>query len=54
MKLKGERVLKANRSDVWERLIDASTLQKCIPGRQSISGSPENPRRFNLSRWRFV
>lgn len=42
MKLEGERTLKANRSDVWERLIDASTLQKCIPGCQSISGSLED------------
>ena len=42
MKLDGERILKANRSDVWERLIDASTLQKCIPGCQSISGSLED------------
>ena len=41
MKLEGERILKADRSDVWERLIDASTLQKCIPGCQSISGSLE-------------
>ena len=39
MKLEGERILKAKRSDVWERLIDASTLQKCIPGCQSITGS---------------
>ena len=42
MKLEGERILKANRSDVWERLIDASTLKKCIPGCQSISGSLED------------
>lgn len=42
MKLEGERTLKANRSDVWARLIDASTLQKCIPGCQSISGSLED------------
>ena len=42
MKLEGERILKADKSDVWERLIDASTLQRCIPGCQSITGSLED------------
>lgn len=37
MELKGEALIKAPRSVVWERLNDPATLQQCVPGCESLT-----------------
>ena len=41
MELDGTRVIAADRATVWAKLNDAETLKACIPGCQSLDGSPE-------------
>jgi carbon monoxide dehydrogenase subunit G len=40
MELTGTRLIAADRATVWARLNDAETLMACIPGCQSLTGSP--------------
>ena len=42
MELEGSKVIAADRATVWARLNDAETLAACIPGCQSLEGSPED------------
>ena len=42
MELTGSRIIAADRAAVWARLNDAETLRVCIPGCQSLTGSPED------------
>lgn len=41
MKMTGEREISADRAIVWNALLSADMLQKCIPGAQDVTGSPE-------------
>ena len=40
MELTGTRLIAADRATVWAQLNDAETLKACIPGCQSLTGSP--------------
>lgn len=40
MELTGTRLIAADRATVWARLNDADTLKACIPGCESLTGSP--------------
>ncbi|MFS8112560.1 carbon monoxide dehydrogenase subunit G [Rhizobium jaguaris] len=42
MDLKGEYRIKASRSDVWAMINDPLVLKDCIPGCDSLDGSPED------------
>ena len=41
MELTGTRLIAADRATVWARLNDADTLKACIPGCETLTGSPE-------------
>jgi len=41
MELKGEYRIPASRETVWAMLNDPSVLRECIPGCESLEGSPE-------------
>ncbi|SET08144.1 CoxG family protein [Oceanicella actignis] len=41
MELKGSRIIKAPRAQVWAALNDPEVLRQCIPGCQELTGSPE-------------
>ncbi|MGR3436536.1 MAG: CoxG family protein [Shimia sp.] len=41
MELTGTRIIAADRETVWRHLNDPETLRACIPGCESLSGSPE-------------
>ena len=40
MELKGNRAIAADRATVWARLNDAETLKACIPGCETLTGTP--------------
>jgi len=42
MKMSGTRLLPAPQSQVWEKLNDVETLQRCIPGCQSLEQVGDN------------
>jgi uncharacterized protein len=41
MEMKGSRLIAADRMTVWAALNDADVLKACIPGCESLTGSPE-------------
>ncbi len=41
MEMNGTRRIAAHRASVWSKLNDADTLKACIPGCESLTGSPE-------------
>lgn len=41
MQMNGTRQIRATRARVWEHLNDPAVLRACIPGCQSLEGSPE-------------
>jgi len=42
MELEGAKVIAADRSTVWAKLNEATTLAACIPGCQELNGTPED------------
>lgn len=42
MELTGTRIIAAPRATVWAALNDAETLRACIPGCDTLTGSPED------------
>ena len=42
MELSGHRIIDAPRDRVWAALLDPEVLQKCVPGCQEMSGTPED------------
>ena len=41
MNLKDSKLITAERNEVWQALLSAEVLQKCVPGCKEMSGSPE-------------
>lgn len=41
MEMTGSRVIAADRETVWAALLDSEVLKACVPGCQSLEGSPD-------------
>ena len=41
MNLSDSKLIAADRDEVWQALLSADVLQKCVPGCKEMSGSPE-------------
>lgn len=42
MQMNDQRDIRADRATVWAALLDPEVLAQCVPGTQSLTGSPED------------